>query len=191
MNSLIVVICLIGTGYGAFISADEDTQQEEFKSIDSSVEDVDNHGRLLFLQIKRTTTTTSTSIKNLETFSMCLLKVDGAAGSKCKIEGRRRKRRSVIEDHTYAHMDHNQLEESVIMSSPKYAENTVTVDPAKAVGIESATEIRKGRFLLPSVSSTTTTVKTTSTSTKYTATVMMTAADCNKEFIVPLSFCNG
>jgi len=177
-----IFLYLCVAAYAAFMPQEED-MAEKAVDIQGSVDDEVDKGKFLILQIKRTTTTTSTSVTTLSTFTICLKAYSTA--DNCAASGRK-KRSASVEDPPVIH---KQVERAI--NEKPYNEQTMTMAVAAADmgSMSGLTPDDKGRFYLPSVSSTTTTVSTTSTSTSYTAIVTVTASSCNAALVLPVDFC--
>lgn len=176
MRVLIVLFAVFAVTYGAFLSQNDENQNEGH-ALESSIDDAENKERLIFQTVKKTTTTTSYSTSTVTTFTLCAITI--VQGSGCIPYGRKRKRSAI------AHSPAEVMEPAapVINTAPEEAHHIVKREASPASDVPD-----KGRFFLVT-SSTTTTLTTTVTTTSYSATVSATISSCSANIIPPYNAC--
>jgi len=180
MRVLIVLFAVCAVSYGAFISQNDENQNQGH-ALESSYDDAQNKERLIFQTVKKTTTTTSYSTTTVTTFTLCAITI--VQGSGCIPYGRKRKRSAI------AHSPAEEMApvEPVIRTAPEDVPH-VRVDREANPDAAVSESADKGRFFLVT-SSTTTTMTTTVTTTSYSATVSATISSCSANIIPPYNAC--
>jgi len=173
MQVLIILFAVVVGSYGAFISHDDETQNQAH-ALEGSIDDAQSKERLIFQTVKKTTTTTSYSTSTVTTFTLCAITI--VQGSGCIPYGRKRKRSAI------AHSPAEEVApvEPVINTAPE-VHHRVDRDV-------SPEEPEKGRFFLVT-SSTTITTTTTVTTTSFSATISATISSCSANIVPPYDAC--